>query len=190
MAADYAEMISEELEPPVDVIGISTGGSVALQFAADHPGLLRRLVVHSAAYRLGPGGKQLQLEVRDLVREGKWRQACTALARSVLGSGWYWGPPAHVMGLMMATMAPDDPSDMITTIEAEDRFDLGPRLGDIQTPTLVMAGSADPFYTEELFRETAAGIPNGRLALYPGMGHPAKGPQFRRDLREFLGETP
>jgi hypothetical protein len=44
----------------------------------------------------------------------------------------------------------------------------------------------DPFYTETLFRETAAGIPNARLVLYRGMGHPASGKQFQKDLRSFL----
>jgi hypothetical protein len=39
-----------------------------------------------------------------------------------------------------------------------------------------------------LFRETAAGIPNARLILYKGMGHPASGKQFSRDVLAFLNE--
>jgi hypothetical protein len=39
-----------------------------------------------------------------------------------------------------------------------------------------------------LFRETAAGIPNARLVLYKGMGHPASGKQFGRDVLAFLLE--
>ncbi len=35
----------------------------------------------------------------------------------------------------------------------------------------------------------AAGIPDARLILYEGMGHPASGPRFRRDLRAFLLES-
>jgi hypothetical protein len=32
----------------------------------------------------------------------------------------------------------------------------------------------------------SAGIPNARLILYPGMGHPASGKQFERDVLAFL----
>jgi len=45
---------------------------------------------------------------------------------------------------------------------------------------------ADPFYTEALFRETAAGIPGARLVLYPGMGHPPHGRRSARDVLAFL----
>lgn len=36
--------------------------------------------------------------------------------------------------------------------------------------------------------QPAAGIPNAQLILYPGMGHPASGKQFRQDLLAFLRE--
>jgi len=49
-----------------------------------------------------------------------------------------------------------------------------------------VAGDEDPFYTPELFRETAAGIPNARLILYPGKGHAPSGKRFRRDVLAFL----
>ena len=59
MAGDYAAMIREEFGGPVDVIGISTGGSIVQPLAADHPDVVRRLVIHSSAYtaeRRGQGG--------------------------------------------------------------------------------------------------------------------------------------
>ena len=73
------------------------------------------------------------------------------------------------------------------TILAEDAHDFRGRLHEISAPTLVVAGADDPFYTEALFRETAAGIPGARLVLYPRMGHPAQGRQFARDVLAFLG---
>jgi pimeloyl-ACP methyl ester carboxylesterase len=57
MADDYATMIREEFGGPVDVIGVSTGGSIAQHFAADHPNLVRRLVIHSSAYVLSNEAK-------------------------------------------------------------------------------------------------------------------------------------
>jgi len=54
----------------------------------------------------------------------------------------------------------------------------------------LIAGADDPFYTPALFRETAAGIPQARLALYENMRHPATGKQFEREVLAFLQETP
>jgi pimeloyl-ACP methyl ester carboxylesterase len=59
-------------------------------------------------------------------------------------------------------------------------------LREITVPTLVDAGEEDPFYSPALFRETATGIPNARLCLYPNMAHPAGGKQFQQDVLAFL----
>jgi hypothetical protein len=41
----------------------------------------------------------------------------------------------------------DDLADMATTIEAEDAFDLATCGSPIRAPTLILAGSADRFYS-------------------------------------------
>ncbi len=64
----------EEFNAPVDIIGISTGGSVALHFAALHPSLVRRLVIHSSAHTLNDRAKQLQLDVARAAENGNWEK--------------------------------------------------------------------------------------------------------------------
>jgi len=83
-------------------------------------------------------------------------------------------------------MRPDDPSDLIITIEAEDRHHFKDRLAEITVPTLLIAGDDDPFYSADLFRETAAGIPNAKLILYSGKGHLVSGAQLEQDVITFL----
>jgi pimeloyl-ACP methyl ester carboxylesterase len=95
---------------------------------------------------------------------------------------------AWLASLILGLVPPKDPSDLVITIEAEDRFNFRDRLAEIAAPTLVVGGERDPFYSGALFRETAAGIPNARLILYPEMGHPASGKQFEQDLLAFLRE--
>ena len=192
MAGDYAAMIREEFGGPIDVIGVSTGGSIVQHFAADHPDLVRRLVIHSSAYTLSDEAKQLQIDTARLAQRGKWRQAYTTLLGPVMAHvkevKRFAGPVTWLMSALMALRPPKDASDLVVTVEAEDKFNFRDRLAEIAAPTLVIAGEEDPFYTPELFRETAAGIPNARLILYPGMGHPATGKEFGRDLLAFLRE--
>lgn len=192
MAADYAATISGELGGPVDVIGVSTGGSIAQHLAADHPDVVRRLVIHSSACALSPEARRLQARVAELARERRWTEASALLVGAVVPrsgvAGAARGPIVWVVSRGMSWFGrPADPSDLIVTVEAEDEHDFLDRLGEISAPTLVVAGADDPFYTEALFRETAAGIPDARLILYPGMGHPAHGKAFARDVLAFLG---
>jgi pimeloyl-ACP methyl ester carboxylesterase len=192
MADDCAALIREEFGGPLDLIGASTGGSIVHHLAADHPELVRRLVIHSSAYRLSDEARRLQREVARLAQQGRRRQAAALLMGTVLPpSGLKRRLLQPLIGLgawLMSLTSLQDLSDLVVTIEAEDEFNFRDRLAEIGAPTLVIAGEQDPFYTPALFRETAEGIPNARLILYPGMGHPASGRQFARDLLSFLRE--
>jgi pimeloyl-ACP methyl ester carboxylesterase len=188
MAADYAAMIREEFGGPVDVIGISTGGSIVQPLAADHPDIVRRLVIHSSAHRLSDPARAAQLEVARLAGQRRWREAWVVLLRFMLGPSRRSRLQAALASTILSFSNPTDPSDLVITILAEDQFSFQQQLARIAAPTLVIAGDRDPFYTPALFRETAAGIPNARLCLYEKMGHPAGGKQFRRDVLAFLRE--
>jgi pimeloyl-ACP methyl ester carboxylesterase len=192
MADDYAETIDQEFGGPVDVIGVSTGGSLAQHFAAGHPNLLRRLVLHSSAHTLGEAGKQIQLEIGRLAQQGRVTQAWQALFGFVLPCAGIWKLLNPLLAWAAARLfslgGASDLSDLVITIEAEDKHAFQARLSEIKAPTLVTAGADDPFYTPTLFRETAAGIPQARLALYEKMRHPAAGKQFERDVLAFLKE--
>lgn len=192
MSDDYATMIKEEFGRPVDVIGVSTGGAIAQHFAADHPDLLRKLVIHSSAYALSEAGMNGEIQIGELVRQKKWKTAYTALICPMIPRNGIMKvlamPLVWLVQLLGGSLfgAPKDSSDLSVTIEAEYQHNFKDRLGQINAPTLVVAGDKDPFYTVDLFRETAKGIPNANLILYKGMGHPALGKQFERDVLAFL----
>jgi pimeloyl-ACP methyl ester carboxylesterase len=190
IAGDYATALADRFDGPVHVMGFSTGGSVALQFAIDHPQLVDHLVIASSAAHLSELGRSAQLRVADLARAGNQRGEYRELSRPLmthpfgqLVSGW----SAWLLGPWMMGRH-DDPTDMIVTIEAEDVFDATPDLHRITAPTLVAGGDRDGFYSPEIFRATAAGIPNAELHLYEGKGHiGALGKRFAADTLEFLG---
>src|SRR5215468_10589812 len=63
IAAEHAEAIRALGGAPVDVIGVSTGGSIAQQLAAEHPETVRRLVLLATGCRLSPKTRRLQARV-------------------------------------------------------------------------------------------------------------------------------
>ncbi|MFB3888485.1 MAG: alpha/beta fold hydrolase [Candidatus Bathyarchaeia archaeon] len=191
MAEDYAEVIKDEFEGgPVDVMGMSYGGLIAQHLAADHPELVRRLVLAMSAYRLCDGGKKVDMRFAELLSEGKKRAAFNALGPIINARGikkrllksfmWLFGP------LMLNK--PENPSDLLVEGKAEVAHDSRNRLADIKAPTLIIGGDKDYYFPLDLYRETAAGIPNARLILREGKGHVIWGKQFEEDVLAFLCE--
>lgn len=190
LARDYAEALRGQFGRPVDVVGVSTGGSIALQLAADHPDVVRRLVIVSAAYRLSRPGADAQRRVAREVQAGRPRQAGAEIM-GLLGAGPRSRRVLRVVGWLIGrVMYGKATPDMIATINAEDDFNLRERLHEISAPTLVIGGEKDGFYSETLFTETAALIPNGRLLLYQGKGHmnASMSPDLVSEVLGFLDE--
>ena len=188
MADDYAMMIREEFGGAVDLMGISTGGSIAQHFAVDHPDLVHCLVLAMTGYSLSEGGKELQRRVGNLARRRKWRAAYSTLITGVYPRGIKKQVFKLLMWLFGAFGVPADPSDGLIEIEAEDKHNFKERLAGIAIPTLVIGGEEDFFYP---IRETANGIPNAKLVLYQGFGHNAmfdNKRQFNEDVLTFLIE--
>ncbi|GAA0808177.1 alpha/beta fold hydrolase [Spirilliplanes yamanashiensis] len=190
LADDCAATLTARFAGPVDVLGVSTGGSIAQQLAVTRPRLVRRLVLLCSACRLSPHGRAVQrsfarrLEAGDVRRA--WAGAGAALAAGRAGS--------RFLGALMWAVGPStadpDPSDLIATIEAEDAFDIEDDLARVEARTLVVAGARDRFYSPELFRLTAARIPGARLLLHRSAGHAGVLTRERttREILRFLDE--
>jgi pimeloyl-ACP methyl ester carboxylesterase len=191
LASHYATAIEERFEGSIAVLGFSTGGSIAQQFAADSPDLVRRLILAGTACRLGPVAQDAQRRHAQFAASGQYRRSLAALAPTITSSalGQRLAGAAMWLAAPLGGMGPNwDPSDMIATVEAEDAFDISDRLGEITAPTLVIGGERDPCYSRELFEETTRGIPDARLFIYRGRGHggTVTDRRFARDVTAFL----
>lgn len=171
LAADVAGAIRHHFDGPVPLAGVSTGGSIALQVAVDHPDVVDRLVLLAAACRLSPHGRDVQRRLAELTIAGRPRRAWAVLGAAIATTRAGAWATAAMMWSVGRAMDPDDPSDLLAAVRAEDAFDAGPHLHRVAAPALVVGGARDRFYSPELFRETAAGIPGARLLLYPHRGH-------------------
>jgi pimeloyl-ACP methyl ester carboxylesterase len=192
LAAEHAEAIRAGMATPVDVVGTSTGGSIAQQLAADHPNVVRRLALVSTACRLGPEGRALQRRVAARLRAGARRQAFAVMAAGLVPPRRGRTVAATAAWLLGPRLIPDVQGldDMATTIEAEDEFDLARCRSPIQARTLMLAGLDDRFYSPGLFEETARLIPHSDLHVLDGRGHITvmTDRRFRAQLTGFLDQ--
>lgn len=190
LAAEHAQALRERFSEPVDLLGMSTGGSIAQQLAAEHPDVVRRLVLISTACRLGPSARQLQRQIAARLRAGATRQALAVGAAALVpaaarlpaaGLGWMYGP---------RLFSPSGLQDMATTVEAEDGFDLA-ALPTVQAPALLVGGGRDKFYPQALFTETAGLIPGCILKMHPKRGHITvlSDPRAVAEVHAFLDYT-
>jgi pimeloyl-ACP methyl ester carboxylesterase len=192
MAADYAQVIEEELGTSI-VIGFSTGGSVAQYVALDHPELVEKLILVVSASRLSDEGRETCERWRKLAQGRRWRELradmasvnVTSEANKRLARAFMAVFGRFVLGV------PSDASDFLTTLEADLEHDMTDRLHEVAAPTLVIGGTEDPFFSESLLRETAEKIPDAELRVYEGVGHGVPKEKKRRyedDTLAFLSE--
>jgi pimeloyl-ACP methyl ester carboxylesterase len=189
VAERHAEAIRDHFGGPVDVLGASTGGSLALQLIADRPDVVRRAVVAAAAYTLGTRAKQLQADLLRAIEEtGRYpAQGVLDSMQGKLRSRWIRALLTPVAIMTAKQVRIENPTDTIAVLRAEDAFNVRDRLDDIQTETLVICGAQDDFWTPEMFAETACRLPRGKLIMYPNRGHGLIiAPEFFRDVTAFL----
>ncbi len=191
MAVDYAEAIREEFHGPVDVMGVSTGGQIAHFLAANHPEVVRKLVIISAAYRLSPQGVEVEGRAGNLWGQGKRAQAIAALMDLASPPGIKQRVMKWLIrltgGLLFRNI--EYPGDFLVEVRADREMDFKDRLPDIRAPTLILSGAEDLAYAVEDVRETAAGIPNAELKIYEGYGHElsqTNAKELLKDVLEFL----
>jgi pimeloyl-ACP methyl ester carboxylesterase len=191
MAEDCAAIIRDDLGGgPFDVMGMSYGGLIAQHLTADHPELIRRLVIAMSAYRFSDEGNNVDMKFAEFLSEGKKRAALKSLYPIIEGGIIKKSLLKFFMGFIGPLFwgDPENPSDLLVEGKAEMRHDSKNRLAEIKVPTLVIGGDKDYYCPVELLRETAAGIPDAKLVLYEGKGHMVSGKKFDEDILAFLDE--
>ncbi len=157
-----------------------------MQFAADHPELVRKLVLQSVTAWNSALGKELVCRARDCALEGKWGGSLAAMMDAVFRPTWYKPLMLRVGAPLLALGGvTDDPSDFAIAVDAEMQFEIADRLGEITAPTLLVLAERDLEIMDGA-QETAEAIPQCELIQYPNMSHPARGPDFERDVLAFL----
>lgn len=188
LATEYADAIRSRFAGPVDVIGESTGGSVALQLAIMFPELVNRLVLVSAAARMGRRGQQAQRCAARSLRAGNRRHAA-ALLLGMTTTRPVVGHLLRLGGLVLGSVAIGrDDANLAALLEAEDSFDVRSGLSRVLASTLLIGGDRDGYYSPEIMDATALGLPQAVYVRLGRQGHlsVAVNATVRRAIRHHL----
>ena len=190
IANDYAHIIRNEFQRPVIIMGASTGGQIAHYLAADHPDLIQKLVIISAAYRVSEKGAEIEQKSADYFEQGRYGKSLATLLDLMFNSRITRGIAKFFTRLLgkffMGNI--EYPNDYLIEIRGDIEMNFKDRLEEIKAPTLILCGDEDVDYPAEFVRETAEGIPNAKLILYEGYGHGLAGKWdlLKNDILEFL----
>lgn len=184
IAGVYARALRRRFAGPVPVLATSTGASIALQLAVDHPGLVSALVIVSGAGRLGDEGRLLQRRYADQVEAGD-RRADAELALATLD---FLGAGPMLRAVAPLLTPPEDVRTLVPLVRAEDGFDILDRADRITAPTLFHCGDHDAFYPPEVVHQTADRIPRSRVVVHSRCAHGevVLRPGYGASVRGFL----
>ena len=175
---------------PIDLVGHSYGGAVALRFALEQPELVRSLtLIEPVAFHLlrqdWAGRDWLLAEVQAIA---------SAVARDRNGAGMrrfvdYWNGSGTWAGL------PDDKRSGLARLAATVAENFAAAVAEaipletyrhIQVPALLFRGANSPAPARRIVGLLGSTLPNARIRTVPGAGHML--PLTHRDLvnREIL----
>lgn len=178
-----------------DLLGMSQGGAVAIEYAARHPERVRRLVLYGAF-------------ARGWAKRGEAEEHEAILA--LIKRGWGSDNPAYRQ-LFTSQFMPDATLEQMTwfndlqqlssspenamqfQIEVGD-IDVTERLSQVDAPTLIFHARHDARIPFDEGRQIAASMPNARFVPLESRNHilledDSAWPVFIHELSGFLGEA-
>jgi len=180
-AAD-AEALAVHLgHEKVAVLGHSYGGFIALEFALRHPNHLSHLILLDTAPTFNYGD-----EIRQNALRQAQRQSNTDEILAVLQEDWSTDEEKRarfpiIWPIYFKNFDPDIGARLlansIVTVSGGARegelkaYNVIPRLGEIQTPTLILAGREDWVCPPSKAHILHDGIPNSELVIFEDSGH-------------------
>jgi pimeloyl-ACP methyl ester carboxylesterase len=188
MAKDLANFLNRMEVSSLDVAGISMGGTIALQFALDHPSMVNSLVLVNTFARLRPRNisywlfysiRFLLILILGLPTQARYlvHELFPNPDQELLREAFY------------DQIIQANQTGYRSTIKSFVRFNLTKRLSEIQIPTLVVTGDKDSVVPPKTQIELVEKIPNAHQIVINNAGHAVtveKPKEFNQAMLEFL----
>lgn len=171
LAADLRALVETlELGRGFSLVAHSMGGSIALAYAAAHPGDVSALVGVGAPATF-PDQARTGLEGRAQTVES---EGMGAVAETVATNGvsptFREGNPEEFQELI-GLLASNDPAGYAAQCRALVGLEQVDRLGSITAPTLLISGERDGVSPPAVTQANAAAMPNGSFEIVEDCGH-------------------
>lgn len=169
LAADLAALVAEVSDDGAILCGESFGGALAMTTALEHPDLVRGLVVVNSFPYLR---QRVRLRAAPLLLRAMPWGAMPLVRRYT--SAHLHSPHALPEDLheFRERSAQIDRDAYIRRLEILRTYDIRPRLGEIDAPTLFLAGDRDRLVPSvEWGRYMARRVPGAALTVLEGYGH-------------------
>lgn len=176
-ADTLADALAASITAPINLIGWSMGGMVALALAARHPDKVARLVLvgTTPAFAARPDWPRgMAPEVLDEFARSLAADYRATLSRFLSLQARGGDAAREVISLLRARMqaqAEPNPEVLAAGLELLRKVDLRDQVGQVRCPTLVVHGAYDTLCAPEAGAWLAEHLPNGRLALHERAAH-------------------
>ena len=191
MAGDVKGLLDHLGVSQAHIVGISMGGTIALEIAIDHPQKLGRLILVNTFASLRPETPRVWLYfgLRYVLLH---TLGIKTQARVVASRLFPSADQEPLRQLVIDQILQADPQGYRAAMRALGFFDVRRHLKDITAPTLIVTGEKDTTVPPKTQHFLAEAIPKARQIVIPGAGHAVTVEQpgsFNRVLLEFLAET-
>ena len=189
-AADLAGLMDLHGLSGALVCGVSVGGMIAQQLAANRPDLVSGLLLSNTGHRIGTA-ESWNARIETVERDGIAAMAEPILERWL--SSFYRASNPEAMAGWRAMLTRTPAAGYAALCRAIRDADLTEAARGIDVPTLCLAGSEDGATPPELVRELADLVPGAAYRCLDGVGHlpsierPDNVARMLRDLMERIG---
>jgi 3-oxoadipate enol-lactonase len=188
MAEDVFRLLEKLQVTKCSVVGISMGGTIALQMAAARPEVVEKLVLANTFSKLSPPSLSgwFYFAFRYLLVH---TLGLPTQARAVAKRVFPHPEQETLRQTLYAQVVQADPKCYRAAMRALARFNLHHRLKEISTPTLVITGENDSTVHPSLQRKMVEALPCAHQVIIPNAGHGVSVDQpeaFNRVLLNFL----
>jgi pimeloyl-ACP methyl ester carboxylesterase len=167
MAADVHAVVTElGLRRPA-IVGCSMGGTIALQYALDHPADISRLVVLASFAGLPAELAQSRDAQLAFIKSHTLRE----IAENRVGAAFTASADQDVRAWMVDMIAGGDKDGYDSEAQTTLAFDVRPRLKEITVPATIIHGEKDATVPVALAEAMAKAIPGASLHIIAGEGH-------------------
>ncbi|MCP4661331.1 MAG: alpha/beta fold hydrolase [bacterium] len=170
---DLGTILDALAVPSATVVGASSGGQLAVDFALAHPERVTTLVLVGAV--VGGMDYSTHFTARNLRILGPLYQAqdVAATIELLTADPYSTAPESSAVRERVRQILTANPHHLTGPrgLAREPELAALPRLGDLSVPTLIVVGAADIPDVHAHAGALAAGIPGARRVVLPGGGH-------------------